>query len=74
MAETARGGGDGGGDGAGTTGMILVAVGNTAPRSLRRIIRRIDELPLGARVVMTLTKSENGVLFWTLQSLNGVER
>lgn len=70
MTETARGSGDG----AGATDTMLVVAGNTAPGSLRNIIRRIDELPLGARVVMTLTKNEDGVLFWTLQSLNGVER
>lgn len=69
MAETARGG-----EGESTMDAILVVAGNTAPGSLRNIIRRIDELPLGARVVMTLTKNEDGVLFWTLQSLNGVER
>ena len=53
---------------------ILVVATNTSPASLRKIIKRIDDLALGARVIMTLTKNEAGVLFWTLQEIGRVER
>lgn len=53
---------------------ITLTALNTSPVSLRKLARRIDELPLGARVVMTVTKNEAGVLFWTVQAMGSVER
>lgn len=57
-----------------TEKMIALAATNTSPTSLHKLARRIDEIPLGARVVMTVTKNEAGVLFWTLTALGSVER
>ena len=31
-------------------------------------------VPLGARVVMTVTKNDAGLLFWTVQAMGSVER
>lgn len=59
---------------AGAENTILVVVTNTSPASLHKIVQRIDRLELGARVVMTVTKNENGVLFWTVQEMGRVER
>jgi len=53
---------------------ITVSVSNTSPVSLRKLAKRIDELPLGARVVMTVTKNDAGLLFWTVQAMGSVER
>lgn len=59
---------------AGAGGAIFVVPSNTSPTSLSKLMRRIDELPLGARVVLTVTKNDAGVLFWTLTALGSVER
>jgi hypothetical protein len=59
---------------AGEEASVTVRAANTSPVSLRNIARRIDDLPCGARVLMTVTKNEAGVLFWTVQAMNSVER
>ena len=59
---------------AGAENTITLTATNTSPLSLRKLTKRIDELPLGARVVMTVTKNEAGVLFWTVQAMGSVER
>lgn len=46
----------------------------TSPESLERLKRRIDELPRSKRFVMTITKNDEGELFWTIQEMGRVER
>ena len=53
---------------------ILLTLTNTSPASVRKFVKRVDDVPRGARVIMTLTKNEAGVLFWTLQEIGRVER
>lgn len=54
--------------------VIVVEPKNTSAHSLRKIIRRIDELPLSTRFIMTVTKNDQGVLYWTVQEMGSIER
>lgn len=57
-----------------TENAFLIVATNTSPVSLRKIAKRIDDIERGGRVIMTVTKNEAGVLFWTIQEIGRVER